>query len=78
MVSAGYALDRAPPPSSFKRFVDQRALPVAIDVAGSVEAAVESAAQLVRRQPVAAVLIAAALGYAMANLLGSRSRIYRS
>ncbi len=63
MVDKTYMLEKPPGPSAFKLFLDQRVLPLAIDVAGAGEVAVQ---RLSRRTGVPpALLIGAAAGTCM-------------
>jgi hypothetical protein len=69
MVDRSYLLDKPAPPTPARRWFDQRAMPVAIDAAGSMERALEDVAQATRRQPASVLAIAAAVGFLAATLL---------
>ena len=74
MVSQAYMLHRPGAPSALKRFVDQRAFPVAINALGAVEARVERVAARSRRSPLAVLSLAAGCGAALALAVCSRRR----
>ncbi len=69
MVDRGYMLERRPPPSALKRFVDLSLIPVAIDAVGAVESVLEQVAVRGRRRPVATVGVAFGLGCGAAMLV---------
>ena len=56
MVNKSYMTDQPQPPSRLKRLMDQKAIPVAINLFGSMEEWVERMADAVRVEPVASLL----------------------
>ena len=73
MVSASYMVSKPAPPSALMRFIDQQAIPVAIDAAGSMEMALEHAAVAARKSPLAALAMAVGFGWLIAALVGRRA-----
>lgn len=69
MVSPSYLLDKPPGPSRLKTWVDQRAIPAAIDAAASGEFVLERAAAATRRAPLLALGVAFLAGTALAAAL---------
>ena len=74
MVSVGYMIDNAGPPSPFRSFVNRRVVPSAIDAAGAVESAVYELSEHVRSEPKTSLLAAGALGLLAGALMFRRSR----
>ena len=68
MVDRSYLVGKARPPVPGKLYLDQRAIPAAIDMAGAVEAAVERVAVQVRRAPSVALGAAVVFGLAVSCL----------
>ncbi len=74
MVEVGYLIDDPGPPSSLRRFINQRLVPPAIDAAGAVESAIYELGEQVRARPAACLAAAAALGLVAGLLVFRRSR----
>ena len=72
MVDKSYLLAKPPAPSGLKVFLDQRALPVAIDAAGSVELGLDRTKIAVRENPAMAMVLALGFGWVLALLLAGR------
>jgi len=74
MVAVRYLIDNPGPPSGFKRFLNRRLVPPAIDAAGAVESAVYELAQQTRARPKASLLAAGALGLLAGKMVFSVTR----
>lgn len=74
MVDRSYMLDQPPGPGRAKVAFDQRVVPMAIDAAGWVEGGLERVLAAVRRTPYTGLLIAAGLGFVLAQSRRPRSR----
>lgn len=69
-----YLTGRDNGPGSFRRLVDQRMVPAAINGASSIEAVLEVAARRARAQPVAAFALALGAGFLVYHLTRSGRR----
>ena len=69
MVDKSYMLERKPRPSPLKQYFDQTVLPVAIDAAGGMEAALERIAVSVKQRPALTLGAALAVGAGLSTLL---------
>jgi hypothetical protein len=69
MVSPDYLAGKTADPSRLKHVFEQRLLPVAIDAAGSVEAALEGVARRTRRQPAVALGLACSASLLLSMLM---------
>jgi hypothetical protein len=69
MVSKVYLLEKPPPPSRAKRFMDQRVVPLLIDAAGAVEGRLEELAVTARRAPLCSFGLAVAMGFVLKKLV---------
>lgn len=69
MVSQRYLLDKPPAPGAWKRWVDQAAIPAAIDLAGRCETVLEHGAVRARRAPLLALGAAFLAGAGLAAAL---------
>ena len=74
MVDRSYMLARPAPPSALKRFVNQAAIPAAIDAVAAMESGLERLGQSTRQRPWAALSLAAGGGCMIAALLRQRHR----
>ncbi len=73
MVTRDYQLAKPPPPPAWKRFFDQRIIPLAIDLAGAAESAALGGAGRVQRRPwLAAALLVGGLGLPVVLMIGRR------
>lgn len=73
MVTQRYMLERRPPPSRGKLFLDQRVIPLAIDAAGSCEVALQRLSRRSGLNPVVLIGIGAGLLLSLLTLgRGSR------
>jgi len=75
MVTRAYLLNQPPAPSSLKRWIDQVALPVAIDLAAQVEAGAEKVAVTTRGNPLAIVVGMFGLAFLAAHARGRTKRV---
>lgn len=69
MVTAAYMTEHRAPPSTLKRVWDQDVIPLGINMAGAVEAALWRASERTRRQPLEAMMAAVACGYLLRGVL---------
>jgi hypothetical protein len=74
MADTDYLTQKPAAPTAPKRFLDQRVIPGLIDVAGSVEAALEHWTVRVRRSPGASMGVVLGIG-ALLSLLLARRRV---
>jgi hypothetical protein len=62
MVTSTYLLRRPAPPRRWKRFFDQRVMPITIDAAAFLDMGAVRASEQVRRNPVIILGVAVAVG----------------
>lgn len=67
MVGQSYLLEQPPAPAGLNAVLNQRVLPVLVNVAGSVEGRFETMAGVIRRSPTTCVLVVASLGFLLAR-----------
>ncbi len=68
MVDKSYMEAKPAPPSALKQYFDQVVMPVAIDMAGSVEAGLERVAVSVKQRPATTLGAALVLGAAVSGM----------
>ena len=68
-------LAKLPPPSKLKQFIDQVAIPAAIDAAATMERDLDRLATVARNRPFAALSLAAGGGCMLSALLRRRRSI---
>ena len=74
MVTKSYMLDRPPPPSPAKVFVNQQAIPRLIDAAGGFETLLQRMSNGARRRPGVAVISAFGCGWVLRRVVQRRRR----
>ena len=68
MVDRRYLLDQPPAPAGIVAMFNQQVMPVLVNTAGSVEGGMEKVASTVRRSPNTSLLIAAGIGFLLAQV----------
>lgn len=76
MVSSKYLLRDPGSPSTTKRVLDQRVIPLLIDSAGGVEVAFERVAVNIRRSPAVSMCIALGIGALLSFMVPGRRRAW--
>jgi hypothetical protein len=78
MISQRYLLEQPSPPSRLKNRFDQQIMPIAIDAAASVEAALAMLGERTRRQPSTTLAFMFAAGVVLGLWVGNGARRTRS